>query len=94
MSTSTTTTAAIIGSAPGTDWGDRFRLAALRAIRTLLQGIVAAVPTAGVGSAVLTTSYWQTFLLAVLGALVTALASFVQNVSSFLPADPTQRPNA
>jgi hypothetical protein len=87
------TTGAIIGGAPGTDWGDRFRLAALRAIRTLLQGVVAALPVAGAGSAVLSTGYWQTFLVALLGALVTALASFIQNISSFLPTDPTQRPN-
>lgn len=83
---------AIIGSAPGASWGDRVRLAALRAVRTLLQGIVAAFPTAGAGTAVLSASYWHTFTLAVLGALVTALASFIQNISLFLPADPPQRP--
>jgi hypothetical protein len=86
------TTAAIIGSAPGASWSDRFRLAALRAIRTLIQGVVAAFPTAGAGSAVLSADYWQVFLLAVLGALVTAVASFLQNISTFLPEDPTQRP--
>jgi hypothetical protein len=87
----TTTTAAIIGSAPGTSWSERLRLAALRAVRTLIQGTVAAFPTAGAGSAVLSADYWQVFLLAFLGAVVTAVASFLQNIASFLPADPTQR---
>jgi hypothetical protein len=86
-----TTTAAIIGSAPGPEWRDRLRLALLRAVRTLLQGVVAALPTAGLGTAVLSASYWQTFLLALVGAIVTALASFLQNIASFLPADPTQQ---
>lgn len=94
VSASTMSATAIIGGAPGASWGDRVRLAALRAVRTLLQGIVAAFPTAGAGAAVLSASYWHTFMLAVLGALVTALASFIQNISSFLPADPPQRPDA
>jgi hypothetical protein len=91
MSTPTMTTAAIIGRAPGTEWRDRLRLALLRATRTLIQGIVAALPTAGLGTAVLSASYWQTFLLALVGALVTAVASFLQNIAAFLPADPTQQ---
>jgi transposase len=88
----TTTTTAIIGSAPGTSWNERIRLAALRAVRTLIQGAVAAVPTAGAGSAILSADYWQVFLLAFLGAVVTAVASFLQNIAAFLPTDPTQRP--
>jgi hypothetical protein len=56
--------------------------------------VAAAFPTAGAGTAVVSASYWQVFLLTVLGALVTALASFLQNVSAFLPADPTQRADA
>ena len=92
MTTSTgTTTAAIFGGAPGDTWGDRFRLAGFRALRTLLQAVVAALPTAGVGSAVLSAGYWQTFLVALVGALVTAIASFLQNIAGFLPTDPTQR---
>jgi hypothetical protein len=86
-----TAAAAILASAPGASWGERIRLAALRASRTLVQGVVAAFPTAGAGTAVLSADYWQVFLLAFLGAVVTAVASFLQNIASFLPEDPTQR---
>jgi hypothetical protein len=58
--------------------------------RTLLQGIAGAFPSAGVGTVVLTTSYWQTFGFACLAALIAALVSFLQNVAAVLP-DPGQQ---
>lgn len=84
-------TAAILGSAPQRAAGDRIRIAALRALRTFLQGIAAAFGAGGAGSAILSTGYWETFGVAVLGAAITAIASFLQNVASFLPDDPTQQ---
>lgn len=80
---------AVAGGAPG-GWGERFRLAALRALRTLIQGVVAAFPSAGAGVAILSTGYWTTFGYACLAALIVAVVSFGQNIASFLPEDPTQ----
>ncbi|WP_028921990.1 hypothetical protein [Pseudonocardia acaciae] len=79
-----------MGSAPGADWGSRLRLAGLRALRTFIQGVVAAFPTAGAGELVLSAPYWQTFAFALLAAATTAIASFLQNIANFLPTDPTQ----
>jgi hypothetical protein len=84
-------TAAIFGKAPGST-GDRFRTAALRALRTFIQGVAAAIGAGGVGSAILSTGYWETLGVAILGAALTAVVSFLQNVAAFLPDDPTQRP--
>ena len=50
------------------------KLALLRAVRTLLQGIVAAFGTAGVGTTVVTTGYWKAFMVALAGAGITAIA--------------------
>jgi hypothetical protein len=82
---------AVFGSAPGDSMGDKLKLAALRALRTFLQGVAAAFPAGGAGAAILSTGYWETFAVAVLGAAITALASFLQNVASVLPQDPTQK---
>jgi len=82
----------LIGSAPATTAGAKVKLALWRAVRTLIQGIAAAFPSAGAGTVVLSTGYWETFVYACLAALITAVVSFLQNVASFLPDDPTQKP--
>jgi hypothetical protein len=84
-------TSAIIGRSPG-DLGQRVTTAALRALRTLLQGIAAAIPAAGAGTVVLETSYWKAFGYSCLAALIAAIVSFLQNVAGILPEDPTQNP--
>jgi hypothetical protein len=84
MSTPVMTTSAILGGAPGESWPDRLRLAGLRAIRTLLQGVVAAFPTAGAGTLVLTSTYWETFLFAILGG---------RRSPPSLPSSRTRRPS-
>ena len=66
-------------------------IAALRALRTLIQGIAAAFPAAGAGIAVLHSTCWQTFGYSCLAALIAALVSFLQNVAGILPEDPTQQ---
>jgi hypothetical protein len=87
-------THAIIGRSPG-DIPERLGTAALRALRTLLQGIAAAFPAAGAGMVVLQATYWQTFAYSCLAALIAATVAFLQNVAGFLPEDPTQQsPNS
>lgn len=81
----------IVSRAPGDGWPDRIRFAALRALRTLLQGVAGAFPASGVGTAVLSVSYWQTFAYSCLAAFITALVSFLQNMADFLPVDPPAR---
>jgi hypothetical protein len=81
---------AIIGRSPG-NWPENINTAALRALRTLLQGIAAAFPAAGAGTVILQTTYWNTFGYSCLAALIAALVSFIQNVAGFLPEDPTRR---
>lgn len=88
------TAAAVVGSAPGRTIGEKFKLAGLRALRTFIQGVAAAFPAGGTGAAILGTGYWETFGVAVLGAMITALASLLQNLASFLPEDPTQKSDA
>jgi hypothetical protein len=83
-------THAIIGRSPG-DIRTRLGTAALRALRTLLQGIAAAFPAAGAGTVVLQTTYWQTFAYSCLAALIAAIVALLQNVAGILPEDPTQR---
>ena len=75
---------AIIGRSPG-DWPDNLTTAALRALRTLLQGIAAAFPAAGAGTVILQTTYWNTFGYSCLAALIAALVSFIQNVARLPP---------
>lgn len=82
---------AVVGSVPGPTTSGKLRLAFARAARTFLQGTAAAFASGGAGSAILSTGYWETFGVAVLGAAITAAASFLQNVASFLPEDPTQQ---
>ena len=76
----------IMAAAPGTGWA-KVRVAGLRALRTLVQGVAGAVPSAGIGAAVLTSSYWTTLAYSCLAAGVGALVSFAQNMLSFLPQD-------
>lgn len=83
-------TATLIGSSPGSTVAEKAKVAALRALRTLIQGIAAAFPAAGPGSAILSTTYWETFGYSCLAALITAVVSFLNNVATFLPQDPTQ----
>jgi hypothetical protein len=83
-------THAIIGRSPG-DVRARLGTAALRALRTLLQGMAAAFPAAGAGMVVLQATYWQTFAYSCLAALIAAIAAFLQNVAGILPEDPTQQ---
>lgn len=82
---------ALIGRSPGDSFSQRFRKAILRALRTFIQGIAAAFPTAGAGGVVLSTGYWQTFGFSCVAAAITAVVSLLQNVASFLPTDPTQK---
>lgn len=84
-------TAAGVGSSPDERVSDKFKLAVLRALRTLILGLAAAFPSAGAGTVVLSTGYWETFCYACIAALITAVVSLLQNVASFLPDDPTQR---
>jgi hypothetical protein len=81
---------AVIGSAPGS-FNDAVKVAGTRALRTLLQGVAAAFVSAAPGSAILNSSYWQTFGFTCLAALFTAAASFLNNAATFLPDDPTQK---
>ena len=76
----------IFASAPGATPKARVQQAFLRALRTFLQGIADAFPTAGAGMMVLATGYWTAFLYACLAALIAALVSFLQNVADFLPS--------
>jgi hypothetical protein len=75
----------LVARAPGATLGDRLKVALLRAVRTFIQGVAAAFGTAGVGTTVITTSYWTAFGVAVAGAGITAFASFLQNVSKLFP---------
>jgi hypothetical protein len=83
-------TTALIGSSPGRSFAAKLKVASLRALRTLLQGTASAFPSAGAGAAVLSTGYWETFGYACLVALITAGVSFLHNVATIFPEDPTQ----
>jgi hypothetical protein len=85
------TAAKLFGGSPGDSWRDRGQVALVRAMRTLIQGLAAAFPAAGPGSAVLSTTYWETFGYSCLAAAVTALVSFLNNIAALFPEDPTQR---
>lgn len=81
----------VLGRSPVSDTGSQFKLALLRALRTFIQGLAVAFGSAGVGTGLINTSYWNAFLFAVMAAGITAMASFLQNVAKFLPEDPTQQ---
>jgi hypothetical protein len=80
----------LISSSPGQTVGGKLKSASLRALRTLLQGVTGAFPSAGAGTVVLSTGYWQTFGCVCLAAFITAIVSFLQNAATILPQDPTQ----
>lgn len=82
---------ALLGGSPAEELGPRLKLALLRAVRTLLQGIAGAFPAAGAGQAILEAGYWETLYYSVLAAGIAALVSLLQNAASIFPADPTQR---
>lgn len=84
------TATALIGSSPGQTVAAKLKIASLRALRTLLQGIAGTFPSAGAGTLVLSVGYWRTFGYACLAALITAFVSFLQNAATILPQDPTQ----
>lgn len=83
----------LIGGSPAGPGGfsHKAMLAGLRALRTLIQGVAAALVTAFGGKVAFDASYAKTFGFLCLSALVTAAASFLNNVATFLPTDPTQR---
>jgi hypothetical protein len=83
--------AAVVGRSPGATFGATAKLAFLRALRTFIQGIAASFGTGAAASSILTASYWEAFGVSVLGALITAAVSFLQNVATFFPEDPTQQ---
>jgi hypothetical protein len=81
---------AIAGKSPGNGWLDQLELASLRSLRTVLQGFAGAILTAFPGTTLFAVSYWRAFGFAMLAAVITGVASFIQNVASFLPDDPSQ----
>ena len=83
--------AVVLGRSPGATFGATVKLALFRALRTFIQGVAGSFGTGAVGSSVLTATYWEAFGVSVLGALITAGVSFLQNVATFFPEDPTQR---
>jgi hypothetical protein len=85
------TAAALVGRSPGSSIGAVAGTAALRALRTFLQGVVASFGTGAAGTAIITADYWKLVGISIVGAAITALASFIQNVSLALPEDPTQK---
>lgn len=84
------TVGVLLGGSPG-PWRSKVKLAFLRAIRTLLQGVAGAFPAAGAGTAILDATYWETFGYSCLAAGIAGLVSFIQNVANLFPDDPTQK---
>ncbi len=82
---------ALLGGAPGKSVGAKAQVAALRGIRTFIQGVAAALPTGGAGAEILSVGYWEMVGVAVIGAAFAGLASFLQNVATIFPEDPTQK---
>lgn len=80
----------VLSSSPGTGW-DKVKGAAWRSLRTLIQGATASFATGAVGSTALDAGYWESLGVSLLGAAITAFMSFLNNVASFLPADPSQQ---
>jgi hypothetical protein len=60
-------------------------LALMRSLRTFLQGVAGAFPSAGVGTVVLTAGYWETFGYSVIAAAVAGLVALIQNFAALLP---------
>jgi hypothetical protein len=66
---------------------NRVGLAFKRALRTFLQGVAGAFPSAGAGTVVLTTGYWETLGYSILAAAIAGLVSLIQNIAALLPED-------
>lgn len=62
-------------------------LACKRALRTFLQGVAGAFPSAGAGTVVLTTGYWETLGYSVIAAAIAGLVALIQNIAALLPED-------
>ena len=91
MNPSINLVATLFGSAPSLGgWGRKVLLAFLRALKTFIQGVAAALVSAFPGEHFFDVSYLKAFGFSVLAAGITAGASFLQNVAGFLPDDPTQ----
>lgn len=80
----------VVGHAAKSSGGASVKLAALRALRTFLQGVAASFGTGAAGDAILDATYWEAVGVAIIGAAITAFASFIHNISTFLPVDPSQ----
>jgi hypothetical protein len=80
----------LLGGSPGASIRTRLANAGWRALRTFLQGVIAAFPAAGPGSALLNAGYWKTFWVACLAAAAGATVAFLQNALSLIP-DPGQK---
>jgi hypothetical protein len=83
--------AVVLGGSPGGSVREKAKVAFFRALRTFIQGVAGSFGTGAVGTSVLDAGYWEAFGVSVLGALITAVVSFLQNAASFLPEDPTQK---
>jgi hypothetical protein len=80
---------AFFGSSPG-DFLERVLLAFIRALRTFVQGVLAALVSAFAGMSIFDAGYGKAFGFAVIAAAITSGTSFLHNVLGFLPNDPTQ----
>lgn len=80
---------AFFGSSPGA-FGERVLLAFIRSLRTFVQGALAALISALAGKSIVDASYGKALEFAIVASAFAALASFLHNVSGFLPNDPTQ----
>ena len=80
---------AFFGSSPGAFF-ERVLLAFIRALRTFVQGALAALVSALAGKSIVDASYGKALEFAIVASAFAALASFLHNVSGFLPNDPTQ----
>ena len=69
----------------GENGANKLKPSGIKELRTLLQGLAAALGTGGAGSAVLGTGYWETVGVACIGAGITALASLLQGLAGQLP---------
>jgi hypothetical protein len=65
---------ALVAPAPGKGVAGKAKTAALRALRTFIQGVAAALVTGAAGTAIATIGYWEMVGIAVIGAAITALA--------------------
>ena len=84
----------LLGGPTGATSGEKISKALWRALRTLLQGIVAAFPAAGPGSTILDVTYWKMWWVSVLVAATTALVSLLQNLINLILASDGHVPSS